>query len=121
MLAASTQAAKLKFGGGGFLSAVTQALPVDVSAITENLDVATLASGDLGAIADSAGLGDVADLGLAAQGLGADALAGNLGGGALTGDVLSLAGDVAATAGAADLAANLTDSAGLAEAGIATL
>ena len=132
LLAASTEAVKLKFGFSmpaidvsAITEAATAATGVDASALETLTDTAALgdlaaitdttaltdaaALGDLAALADTAAfadtaaLGDLAALTDSATLLGTDALAGNLAGADLVGDSLALAGDAAATAGVADL------------------
>ena len=153
LLSVGAEAVRLQFGfslPSIDLSAVTEALPIEVPEVDlgalgdvaaaagvevpTDLDALTAAAGvelpaevtaltgDITSLDDLGALATQAtDLTAAAEALGTDALAGNLAGSELVDASLLLAGDTATLAGATDLAANLDASADLAALGVTTL
>ena len=153
LISVGAEAVRLQFGfslPSIDLSAVTEALPIEVPELDLDAlgDVAAAAGvevpTDLDALTAVAGIelpaevtaltGDITslddlsalatqatDLTATAEALGADALAGNLAGSELVDASLLLAGDTATLAGATDLAANLDASSDLAALGVTTI
>ena len=153
LISVGAEAVRLQFGfslPSIDLSAVTEALPIEVPELDLDAlgDVAAAAGvevpTDLDALTAVAGIelpaevtaltGDITslddlsalttqatDLTAAAEALGTDALAGNLAGSELVDASLLLAGDTATLAGATDLAANLDASSDLAALGVTTI